>query len=171
MPIIITTGCISFAMGRRVLNRHCGALPRAIHKPPQTPNLLLPLQRKDGVQINFSAVPHCDRYVVYRAAIPKISDSYLAAIDPRLKAVLFESPSESDTFLTSMLMKSIQLTAQSQTGMSSLSAVSRFKTLNYTAGSLSERLELVPGDRRLDIYQRIMKDFGSLALETQGSFS
>ena len=133
-------------------------------KPPQTPNLLLPLQRKDGVQINFSAVPHCDRYVVYRAAIPKISDSYLAAIDPRLKAVLFESPSESDTFLTSMLMKSIQLTAQSQTGMSSLSAVSRFKTLNYTVGSLSERLELVPGDRRLDIYQRIMKDFGPLAL-------
>ena len=40
-------------------------------KPPQTPNLLMPLQTKDGVKVQFSAVSHCDRYEIYRAEVPR----------------------------------------------------------------------------------------------------
>ena len=39
-------------------------------KPPQTPNMLLPLSRKGRDPDNFSSVSHCDRYEIYRTAIP-----------------------------------------------------------------------------------------------------
>jgi hypothetical protein len=64
-------------------------------KPPQTPNLLLPLQTKDGVKVQFSAVTHCDRYEIYRAAIPRPGQVELHELlntDKELHAVLFSSP-------------------------------------------------------------------------------
>ena len=74
-------------------------------KPPQAPTLLLPLSSKDGVKINFSAVSHCDRYEIYRTAIPRIGEeelNELKSLDADLLAVLFGT-SRNDKFLTGIL--------------------------------------------------------------------
>ncbi len=79
-------------------------------KPPQTPNLLLPLQTKDGVKVQFSAVSHCDRYEIHRAAIPRPGQEdieELLASDIELHAALFATPSEEDVFLTNLLRNSL----------------------------------------------------------------
>ena len=79
-------------------------------KPPQTPNLLLPLSRKDGVQVNFAAVNYCDRYEIYRTEIPRPTAAQLAGLmstNPDLFKVLFDTPSGKDSFLTGMLNDSI----------------------------------------------------------------
>ena len=79
-------------------------------KPPQTPNLLLPLQTKEGVKVQFSAVSHCDRYEIYRAAIPRPGQEdidELLSLDPELHAVLFASPAEEDIFLKNLLRTSL----------------------------------------------------------------
>ncbi len=79
-------------------------------KPPQTPNLLLPLSRKDGVQVNFAAVNHCDRYEIYRTEIPRPTAAQLAdfmSADPDLFKVLFNTPYNKDAFLTGILTDSI----------------------------------------------------------------
>jgi len=79
-------------------------------KPPQTPNLLLPLQTKDGVKVQFSAVSHCDRYEIYRAAIPRLGQediNEMLATDQELHAALFSSPSQDDIYLTNLLKFSL----------------------------------------------------------------
>ena len=79
-------------------------------KPPQTPNLLLPLSRKDGVQVNFAAVNYCDRYEIYRAEIPRPTAAQLAGLmstDANLFKVLFDTPAKKDAFLSEMLSDSI----------------------------------------------------------------
>lgn len=68
-------------------------------KPPDTPNLLLPLSTKDGVKINFSAVRHCDRYEIWRTPIPIHSMEEvkeLAKTHPELYEALFGSPDTSN---------------------------------------------------------------------------
>ncbi|MCL2498275.1 MAG: hypothetical protein FWF06_06670, partial [Symbiobacteriaceae bacterium] len=77
--------------------------------PPATPNLLVPLQRKDGVQVNFSAVQYCDKYVLYRAEIPKISDTYIAQLSTGIKNTLFGIPTINDSFMKNMLQDAISL--------------------------------------------------------------
>jgi hypothetical protein len=66
-------------------------------KPPETPNLLVPLSTKDGVKINFSAVQHCDRYEIWRTPIPVLSMDEIeemAKTHPDLYEALFGSPDE-----------------------------------------------------------------------------
>ena len=66
-------------------------------KPPETPNLLVPLSTKDGVKINFSAVQHCSRYEIWRTAIPVLSMEELdelAKEHPDLYEALFGSPDD-----------------------------------------------------------------------------
>jgi len=81
-------------------------------KPPQTPNLLIPLQTKDGVKVQFSAVSHCSRYEIYRAVIPRPGQEdieELLASNHDLHTALFTSPTEEDVFLTNLLRTSLSL--------------------------------------------------------------
>ncbi len=64
-------------------------------KPPETPNLLVPLSTKEGVKINFSAVQHCSRYEIWRTPIPVLSKEEidrLAREHTKLYEALFGSP-------------------------------------------------------------------------------
>lgn len=136
-------------------------------KPPQTPNLLLPLSRKDGVEINFSAVSHCDRYEIYRAAIPVIRDQQLdaaLALDRGLFENLFETPSKKDVFLTGMLTMSLQPPLSSdQPG--SIRPLGKFKTLAQADGAvIAGKLESLGDERSLEAYNWILGEFGPLAL-------
>ena len=131
--------------------------------PPATPNLLVPLQRKDGVQINFSAVQYCDKYIVYRAEIPKITDSYLAGLNAEIKNALFSSPTVNDTFLSTILNTSISLPASTNLNRT-LNAISRFNTLNYADENTMAAIGNISADARLDAFSVILDDFGPLAL-------
>ncbi len=79
-------------------------------KPPQTPNLLLPLSRKDGVAVNFSAVNHCDRYVIYRVAVPKPTETELASMigsAPTVFNKLFRGSTGSGDYINSAFKRSL----------------------------------------------------------------
>lgn len=139
-------------------------------KPPETPSLLLPLSRKDGVQINFSAVSHCDRYEIYRAAIPVISDKlYFEMLDENIEILsgLFESPSQADTFMTGILKKSLDpgsLPKAAALGTAVL-PVSRFKTIPFTGYSaITDNIASLEKQTALDTYNWILNKFGPLAL-------
>ena len=139
-------------------------------KPPETPNLLLPLSRKDGVQINFSAVSHCDRYEIYRAAIPVIGDKAYAEMlndAPEVLSGLFGSPSQKDVFITGMLEKSLKpdsLPSLAAQGTGIL-PVSRFKTIPFAKStSISENIASLGPQNGLDAYNWILNKFGPLAL-------
>jgi PKD repeat protein len=139
-------------------------------KPPETPNLLLPLSRKDGVQINFSAVSHCDRYEIYRAAIPVISDKvYFEMLNdnPEVLSGLFEPPSQADVFMTGILEKSLNpgsLPATAAQGAGIL-PVSRFKTIPFAkSSSITENIASLGKQSALDAYNQILDRFGPLAL-------
>ncbi len=129
-------------------------------KPPQTPNLLTPLQSKDGIKVNFAAVPYCDKYVIYRTAITNVSDEYLTRLNSNVKTALFSSPSLEDEFLTSLLGSSIKLSGKP--GLQTpLNAASRFKTLHYGDAS---RVSGLDTGTKLSTYQQILNDLGPLAL-------
>jgi PKD repeat protein len=139
-------------------------------KPPETPNLLLPLSRKDGVQINFSAVSHCDRYEIYRAAIPVISDKEyfeMLQYSPGILSGIFEPPSQKDTFMAGMLEKSLNigsLPAAAAQGTAIL-PVSRFKTISFgESSSIIENIASLGTQSALDAFNRILDKFGPLAL-------
>lgn len=135
-------------------------------KPPETPNLLLPLSRKDGVQINFSAVSHCDRYEIYRAAIPTVSDddfSELLNEFPEVFTELFETPSQTDAFMTGMMEMSLGSGSASATQGAVLPA-SRFKTIPFRDSSAMERITSLGSGKALATYNRILDTYGSLAL-------
>jgi hypothetical protein len=88
-------------------------------KPPQTPNLLLPLQTKDGVKVQFSAVSHCDRYEIYRTAIPRPGQKDIEEMlssAPELHAALFASPAQEDVYLTNLLRTSLIPNSSMNTG-------------------------------------------------------
>lgn len=114
-------------------------------KPPQTPNLLLPLSRKDGIQINFSAVSHCDRYEIYRTAIPIIDDIYLKdtlVIDQDVLNALFDSQILLPDMRTSFAQKDVLMPN------TYINPLNKFKTLAISdSASIIKKLGSV-GDLR-----------------------
>ncbi len=138
-------------------------------KPPETPNLLLPLSRKDGVQINFSAVSHADRYEIYRAHYPIVDEIPLDGLLTDVSGVLgalFDSPSDSDAFLSDLLSGSLRPSGLSSVGedtplnpLLKLKTVSKLQTDDITAnlGVLSAR------DRAF-AYRSIVDRLGPLAV-------
>jgi PKD repeat protein len=139
-------------------------------KPPQTPNLLLPLQTKDGVKVQFSAVTHCDRYEIYRAAIPRPGQVELHELlntDKELHAVLFSSPAQEDVYLTGLLRRFTQ-TSQPVT----INPISRLKTLTgFNAGSVINNLSAIDDDKLRGAYNRILEKYGPLALADYSDLS
>ena len=131
--------------------------------PPATPNLLVPLQRKDGVQVNFSAVQYCDRYVVYRTEIPKISDAYLAGLNKEVKSALFGSVIENDAFLSTVIKNSVNLQVSTNPNRT-LNAISRFNTMNYASEDTKAAINNVSADNRMNTFNKIMDDLGPLVL-------
>ncbi len=131
-------------------------------KPPQTPNLLLPLSRKDGVQVNFSAVSHCDRYEIYRTQIPVIDETQLNNLLkelPDLFVALFDSPSKKDFFISGMLRQSLKPHS------SALNPLPKFKTLSQAkAGNITTNLVSLSDKGKMTAYQRVLDKFGPLAL-------
>ncbi|MGI6072388.1 MAG: hypothetical protein ACOX75_05185 [Lachnospiraceae bacterium] len=132
-------------------------------KPPQTPNLLLPLSRKDGIQVNFSSVEYCCRYEVYRAEIPKITAEKLKSIDPSIMERIFTTPSVSDEFLTTILKEGTDSARSGSDQM--INALLGFKTVNLSQPlHLSEKLTQVDVSRRQDAYSKIIHELGPLAV-------
>lgn len=136
-------------------------------KPPQTPNLLLPLSTKDGVEINFSAVDHCARYEIYRTAIPAVSQALLGPLleqNPKLFAALFETPSKKDIFLTGMLTDALS-PGGTAVSAGEINPLARFRTLSQLSNAdiLSNLTKL--GDAGgLLAYNEVLDAFGPLAL-------
>lgn len=132
-------------------------------KPPQTPNLLMPLQSKDGVKVQFSAVTHCERYEIYRAEIPRPGQKELSELlttDKELHAVLFSSPAKEDVYLTNLLGK---FSKPSQPV--SLNPISRLKTLTgFNAASVVNNLTAIDDAKLRTAYKRILDKYGPLAL-------
>jgi hypothetical protein len=137
-------------------------------KPPQTPNLLLPLSRKDGVQVNFSAVSHCDRYEVYRTAIPRPNETQLSGLlasHPELFAALFETPSKKDTFLTGMLSASLKPGLSATAQNAPIRGLDKFKTLAQSSDAdVIGRLASLGDSKGLSAYNEILDELGPLAL-------
>jgi len=137
-------------------------------KPPQTPNLLLPLSTKNGVKINFSAVGHCERYEIYRTSIPTISEGLLdnfLTTNPALLEALFETPSYKDVFLTGMLGNA--LLPGFTTGMpnSPISPLSKFRTISQVSGAdIMGNLVSLGDTNGRKAYNNILDAFGPLAL-------
>lgn len=139
-------------------------------KPPQTPNLLLPLSRKDGVQVNFSSVEYCSRYEVYRAEIPKITADKLKDIDSSVLRSIFTTPAVNDDFLTSILKKGVDSAAKG--AGQKLNALLSFKTVTLSqAERLSAILSQVDVSQRQSAYSEIIHKFGPLALADYGELS
>jgi PKD repeat protein len=137
-------------------------------KPPQTPNLLLPLSRKDGVEVNFSAVTHCDRYEIYRAEIPKVDEAVLGQLTiahPQLFGVLFDTPSEKDTFLTGTLRSGLAVAQSPLSASKPLTSLDKFKTVTQRNSlDLIKGLSAVGDSKGLSAYSDIMNTLGPLAL-------
>ena len=139
-------------------------------KPPQTPNLLLPLSRKDGVEINFSSVEYCSRYEVYRAEIPKITARTLENIDSSIVEKIFTTPSENDGFLTTILQEGID--SATQGSEPEINALLAFKTVNLLQPQLlSEKLSQVDVSQRQKAYSEIIHKLGPLALSDYSDLS
>jgi hypothetical protein len=141
-------------------------------KPPQTPNLLLPLSRKDGIQVNFSSVEYCCRYEVYRAEIPKITAEKLMNIDPLIMEQIFTTPSVRDTFLTTILKAGVGIEDPDQPDTepepevkNRINALLGFKTVNLSRPLLlSKKLSEVDVAQRQSAYSKIIHELGPLAV-------
>ncbi len=132
-------------------------------KPPQTPNLLLPLSRKDGVAVNFSSVEYCCRYEVYRAEIPKITAETLRNIDPAILETVFATPTVTDEFLTDFLAEGTAM-AQSGSGQE-INPLLGFKTVNLSeAETLTEELSDVDVALRQRVFSELIHTLGPLAV-------
>ncbi|MDI9470747.1 MAG: hypothetical protein QM296_11175 [Bacillota bacterium] len=132
-------------------------------KPPQTPNLLLPLSRKDGVAVNFSSVEYCCRYEVYRAEIPKITAETLGNIDPAILETVFATPTVTDEFLTQFLAEG---TARAQAGSGQeINPLLGFKTVNLSeTDALTEELSDVDVALRQRVFSELIHTLGPLAV-------
>jgi len=137
-------------------------------KPPQTPSLLLPLSSKDGVRVNFSAVSHCDRYEVYRTAIPKPNETQLSSLlasHPELFAALFETPSKKDVFLTGMLSASLKPGLSAVAQNAPIRGLDKFKTLAQSNNEeVIARLASLDDAKGLSAYKELLDELGPLAL-------
>ncbi|OQA73265.1 MAG: hypothetical protein BWY35_00654 [Firmicutes bacterium ADurb.Bin248] len=136
-------------------------------KPPQTPNLLLPLSTKDGVEINFSAVDHCARYEIYRTAIPVVSEALLGSLlerNSKLFAALFETPSKKDLFLTGMLTNALSLGGAAASA-DEINPLGRFRTLSRLSNAdILGNLTKLGDASGLSAYNEVLNAFGPLAL-------
>ena len=56
-------------------------------KPPETPNIRVPLAAKGGVRIYFSSVPDATEYVLYRLTLPRITQKDIEEWFPPADAV------------------------------------------------------------------------------------
>lgn len=132
-------------------------------KPPQTPNLLLPLSSKDGIKVNFSAVEYCSRYEIYRTEVPKITVKKLKQIDDSILKHLFTTPSKEDDFLTDMLVSGTNAVQTDSEGASN--AIQSFKTVSLSDPSkLSQELSQLDIAKRQEVYSDIIHEFGPLAV-------
>lgn len=132
-------------------------------KPPQTPNILLPLSKKDGIQINFSSVQYASRYEVYRAEIPKVDEDSLVKMDNAILSSIFMPPSQNDQFLTEML--SMGLVHSLGGDKEDLDPLSRIKTVSLTSPELlSQALTEIVDSQRQDSFSGIIHQDGPLAL-------
>ena len=103
--------------------------------PPATPNMQIPLSSKNGVKVNFSAVSHCDRYIVYRTEITRLTQSQIDELKAGNEAIfgaIFTPVSTNDTFMSQILNTSLTRigttfsssgTAQQGTGDSSSASI------------------------------------------------
>ncbi|HWR19946.1 MAG TPA: hypothetical protein VN608_10015 [Clostridia bacterium] len=137
-------------------------------KPPQTPNLLLPLSTKNGVKVNFSAVGHCERYEIYRTSIPVISEGAIGNFlntNPALLEALFETPSYNDAFLTGMLTDALLPNFTASTSGSPIRSLSKFRTISQVSSAdiMGNLVSLGDANGR-KAYNNILNEFGPLAL-------
>ncbi|MDD4140356.1 MAG: hypothetical protein PHX81_09030, partial [Eubacteriales bacterium] len=137
-------------------------------KPPQTPTLLLPLSRKDGIEINFSAVGHCSRYEVYRTEIPRPSEiqiNQFTASHEAVAAALFETPSDKDTFFSGLITRSLKTPSAPITVTAPIRVIDKFKTmttLNKTG--IVGNLNSLNNTSALTAYKQVLASHGPLAL-------
>lgn len=138
-------------------------------KPPETPNLLLPLSRKDGVQVNFSAVSHADRYEIYRAHYPIVDEIPLDGLLTDVSGVLgalFDSPSDSDAFLSDLLSGSLRPSGLSSVGEDTpLNPLLKLKTVSkLQADDITANLGALSARDRAFAYRSIVDRLGPLAV-------
>ncbi len=125
--------------------------------PPQMPNLLVPMQRKDGVEINFSAVPYCDRYVVYRTAIDKVNEDKVSAILPENVATsLFKPPVANAGYLQDVL--------SAEAKKFNLNPMTRLNTIDFDPAGVSERVTRLPDEVKADALRHVYDEYGPLVL-------
>ena len=142
--------------------------------PPQTPAMLLPLQKKGAVQVNWSGVPHASKYTVYRTTIPKIEEADLAAIE-KLRSGLYNSIFQTglvgDTYLRNRL-KIPTLVGSLPTATTPVLSADKFNTLQMVAPSkiLAAVKTVAPTDK-LSVFRDIAAKYGPLALAPYGQLS
>lgn len=140
-------------------------------KPPQTPNLLMPLSRKDGIQINFSAVSHCSRYEIYRTEIPVIDDMFIKDVlnmDSDMIYALFGTK----TVIDLPGLSSLKAESDQPSTNTLISQISKFKTLSLSDYNLVvSRLSAVGDQKCVNAYQSILEKAGPLALADYSDLS
>ncbi len=125
--------------------------------PPQMPNLLVPLQRKDGVQINFSAVPYCDRYIIYRTAVSKVNEDAISDIlPPDLSDDLFKPNTTEGGYLKNILTVNKQ--------NFKLNPMMRLSTIEFDSNSIVDNMKNLPASVKATALSTIYEQYGPLVL-------
>jgi hypothetical protein len=141
--------------------------------PPQTPSMLLPLQKKGAIQVNWNGVPHASKYIVYRTTIPKISEEDIADIQKLQGSVydgLFQTGLTGDAFLSNRL-KPVILPGTVVNATPVLSA-DKFNTLQQiSAARILTAIQTVAPTDKLTVFRRIADIYGPLALAPYGQLS
>lgn len=142
-------------------------------KPPEAPGLLLPLSSKDGIEVNFTPVDYCERYEIYRAEIPKVSEELLDKFisnHETVSEILFKSPSEEDRYMTHFLSRDLGRNVYISQN-ATLNSINRFKTMDLRVDNIADKLNLVSEDIGLAAYSDIMEKLGPLALASYSDLS
>lgn len=163
-------------------------------KPPQTPAMRVSLSKKGGVQVNFSQVPYCSYYEIYRTPVPRINIAALKNVDKTLLTELFIGQNEKDKFYSGEALTAIDelaklpdvnKEAEKSQGFGKPANTSYYYLGNYpvnmltrlrtpSIGDLTEarkKLDSVPEEKRIDMLKEILNIYGPLALADYADLS
>jgi len=142
--------------------------------PPETPAMLLPLQQKGRIQVNWAGVDHASKYIVYRTTLPKIREADILGLQQNQPAIyqsLFQTPNAGDAFLNARFRLGVQRPAKPAADTAILS-VDKFNTLQNTAPSaLKAALAKVGAIEKLSLFRSIADTYGPLALAPYSALS
>ncbi len=133
--------------------------------PPAIPAMQMPLSSKNGVMVNFSAVAGCDKYVLYRVEIPKLTDSQHAELVSENKEVfdaLFRATSENNMVISDAIKNAFNLT-NVQTG--DINVINSFKTVQQiNIPDIRNNLSSVSNNELLDFTKKVVDLYGPLII-------